>query len=183
MDMDRFEDIVRSFATTPSRRAVHRALAGLTVSSLLAPALGGPAREVEAKHHKHKKKKKKPPPPPSRCNTIAGFLACVEPIFGLTDCCDVFAGEECTACGCCNETDTCCGETCCPSNRQCCGSECCQTGFQCCGNVCCTADDQCCPGGGCCHQNDVCCRTGNGQQYCCAHGLSCLQEPNGNTCI
>ena len=47
MDSDRFDSLVRALGTTPSRRAVTRALASLIAGSLLAPLIGH--ARIEAK--------------------------------------------------------------------------------------------------------------------------------------
>jgi hypothetical protein len=163
-----FDDLTREL-TVPSRRAV---LAILGMGVLGAMFGRDPAEETVAqrrrqqahdeKKKKRNRKKKKPSPPPSpppppatRCNTIGGEVSCIEPIFELEDCCDIFLGEVCTACGCCLESDSCCGETCCPSGQECCG-----------GRDCCPTDYECCSGGECCHPSMTCCPDGSCHLVC-----------------
>src|SRR5262245_6157530 len=66
MDADRFESLLRSFTSTPSRRGVAHTLAALAAAGVLGPLLG--LSGAEAKRKKKKKKRKPvvtvPPPPP-----------------------------------------------------------------------------------------------------------------------
>ena len=67
MSIDRFEDVARGLVTAPSRRAVSRALLGLSAGSVLAPLFAITESEAKKKHkHKGKKKKKHPHPPPTQ---------------------------------------------------------------------------------------------------------------------
>jgi hypothetical protein len=157
MDATCFDHLSKILAGGGDRRSAIRAVAGFGLAGMLSRS------DANASRKKRKRKKKSPPPlppsppppPASRCNLIGGEISCIEPIFELEDCCDIFLGEVCTACGCCLESDSCCGETCCPAGQECCG-----------GRDCCPTDYECCSGGECCHPSMTCCPDGSCHLVC-----------------
>jgi hypothetical protein len=187
MEMDRFEEIVRAFATTPSRRVITRALVALTMGTFLAPPLRGSeiAEGKKTHHHNHRKKKRKKTDS-GQCSP--GFEYCSAGDY--SDCCNTQTNSEgdpvaiCTDCGCCEAGfSKCCASggdgQCCPNDSKCCYSD----DFKV--SACCGPTDKCC-GAGCCKQNDPCCKTTgeNPFYYCCdgSEGLTC-KPSGGPTCV
>jgi hypothetical protein len=190
MDTSRLEDIVRSLAATPSRRAVSRALLGLSVGTFLEPLLrlsDAEARNGKKTHkHKHNRKKKRKKNLPDRCPG-GGQEYCDAGEY--SECCsnavDPESGnpyEFCTDCGCCAYGKAkCCPSAgdglCCDSDAKCCYSD----DFK--ESACCGPNDKCC-GAACCDGGEECCKTtgDNPYYYCCAQGLTC-KPSGGNTCM
>jgi hypothetical protein len=183
VEPDRFDSVVRTLFSTPSRRA----LVGLTVGTVLAPLLrvgDAVAKDGKKTHkHKHHRKKKRKKDPSSRCPKNYEFCPAGE----YSECCaknpnpQYDPAEVCTDCGCCAfDFSKCCPSAgaglCCNSNDKCCYADDFKT------SACCGPQDICC-GAGCCNQGETCCTsTGpNPFKYCCAQGLTCLPS-GGNTC-
>jgi hypothetical protein len=178
MDAERLASLVRSLSTTPTRRAVNRALLTLVAGTALAPMIEATTGDAKRKRRKKKRKKRRP--------CIESHNGTCHPCAPQDEycpidktCCSWEKREWCSSCGCCPENFTLC----------CVGADdkkwCCEGGSQCCGNgTCCSAGSKCCNGGGCCKNEDVCCATTNGTHYCCsgADGLTCLKT-GGNTCV
>jgi hypothetical protein len=166
MDTDRFVRLRGALAAAPSRRAVHRALAGLAAGSVLAPLID--LVSVTAKKKKKKLSKKK------FCKKAHGGPVCKKSNSG---CC--YKGDVCTntPCGCMETGRTNCCVTNeprpdgsrgypCPDDHTCCPSKgydyfpCCPPGETCCGDSCCPLE-QCCGGDTCCHRVQTCCPDGS----------------------
>jgi hypothetical protein len=189
MDTNRFEEIVRTLATMPSRRAVIQRLVGLTAGSLLAPItrVSDAAAKDGKKAHKHKehRRKKRKKNKSDRCPRKYEYCPAGE----YSECCRTAIGgvsgnpfEVCTACGCCAyHFTTCCGSAgdglCCHDSQQCCYSD----DFK--ESACCEPKEVCC-GAGCCGPKEECCKTTgeNPYRYCCAEGLTC-KPSGGPTCV
>jgi hypothetical protein len=189
MDTDRFVHLGSVLAKPPSRRAVHRALAGLAAGSVLAPLIDLASVAAKKKHKKKKLSKKK------LCKKAGKGPYCPK-VKGPLPCC-FDKGEVCTntPCGCmekghtnccvtdefqhgypggypCPDDHECCpGKAydyfpCCPPGETCCGgSACCPPDSPCCGGVCCDPGD-CCGGDTCCPPLYLCCPDGQCRRVC-----------------
>jgi hypothetical protein len=164
MDSARFDSLPRSLFAAGSRRAVGRALAGLTVGAILFPLPDG--RVAAAKGKGKRKKKKNPQALVPKC--AVGEVPCSD-----LGCC---AANLCTSCGCCPATQpSCCGnattvnrlcysssdEQCCPVSTTGLVGACPRQTF--CGlgagglvPICCPSGSEHC-GAGCCAQGQFCC--------------------------
>jgi hypothetical protein len=177
MDADRFASLLRALCTTPTRRAVTRALVGLAAGSVFAPLLRLTETSAKGKRGKRRRKKRKKDKPKAQCPAGTAWCAAgqlseccstaINPAEGepyelcLPDCgcCDLGFTNCCPGRGearCCKNTDKCSYGTnfepyCCPEQRDC-GGSCCPEGYKCCHDlVCCPETYACCPGGiGCC---------------------------------
>lgn len=88
MDADRFDSLARSVTSAPSRRGVARALAGLTLSGMLALRLGLADTEARKRRKKRKKKKNGNPSP-----------TCVDGIRNGSEADVDCGGPDCPRCG------------------------------------------------------------------------------------
>jgi hypothetical protein len=143
MDATHLAVLLRSLATTPSRRGVARALTGFTLAGALSPLLG--LAEVDAKNKRKKKqrrrrkKKRKQEPQPfcAGLNTcIDGATVCGEGLSGCTCWVTAEAGKPfcglaeirgVTACSDCTAEETCIdfsGAGCAPEGGMACALPC-----------------------------------------------------------
>lgn len=175
METEGYEHLMRTVFTTPSRRAISRALAGLAASSVLAPL-------IEYAGVKSKKKKKKKQTGDKFCRQ-KGFSGqyCPEDYLYRIPCCS--SDQSCTPCGCCAPGITkCCVpgtepeggyRGCCFDHQTCCVTatgevSCCEPDQLCCGGACCAPafSSQCCGGTECCHYLETCCPDGRCHLAC-----------------
>jgi hypothetical protein len=180
MDLDHVAGMLRTLATTPSRRTVTRGLVGLAAGSVLAPLLrlseadaNGKGRKRGRRRKRRNKDKVKPKPPQCPAKTALCTAG------NVPECCStvVEPGEEdpneiCTECGCCDRGYT----YCCPGRDEllCCKNSdrcaygpdfqpfCCPPDWTTCGPIvpCCAPGSFCCPNGGCCSDGATCCPNG-----------------------
>lgn len=185
MDIENLANVLRSMASTPSRRAVSRALLGFGAGSGLAQLfdpVSGEAKKGGGNNNKKKKKKKKspppppPPPPPQPPTCQFGQETCGP----AGACCPELRPRCCRGtinsfCYSPNE-ETCCDPTAtgqvgaCAKGRVC-GPEIAAVRF------CCNSGDEICRGG-CCVQGTFCC-TADGV---CCNNVACQPAPAG-TCF
>jgi hypothetical protein len=184
MDRERFEGVVRLLGTTPSRRAVNRALLGLMAGSFFVPLIDSATGLAKrGRRHKKKKRKKKELCLESHNGTCHKCepqdTYCPIRDYGIVPrCCSWEKRELCTSCGCCPEDFTLCcvsssAKTCCHKDGECCGED-----------HCCLPGETCCNGEGCCGPGEECYRStgANPFNYCCAEGLTC-KPSGGPTCV
>lgn len=186
MDMDRFDDVVRTFASTSSRRAINRAAVSLTAWTFIALLARVPTTSAKNGKHRHNhgwhKKKKRKKKSSDRCPKQYAYC----PAEGFSECCRVAPDpdsfdppEVCTSCGCCAVGF----QRCCPARAE---AVCCRDDNKCCFSddlnvaACCGGTDVCC-GAGCCDSGESCCQTTGGEYYCCEKDLACLKT-GGFTC-
>jgi hypothetical protein len=165
MDAIRFDALLSSLSTSPTRRGIARVLAGLTVTGALVPWFGVAGTDAKKKKRKKKKKKKAVTPPP-----------CIPNCAGKA-CGDNGCGGSCGDCGTCRQCDNgtckvaldgepCSSGSCVSGVCEACG----RGGMTCCeGGVCflgeCTIAEFCAVCGG---EGQVCCF-----EMGCDDGLQC----------
>jgi hypothetical protein len=115
LDTTHFAHLLRSLATTPSRRSVTRALAGFALAGPPNPLFGlteTDAKRRKKKRHRKKKRRKKNPPfcagkdacidPAALCGSGVGEFPtdcfCHTTTSGTPFCADVRSGDDCSQC-------------------------------------------------------------------------------------